>query len=46
MDKLVYAELNDTAPAHITEDGYVRHRILEMQVRFSATGIRPLLNVA
>lgn len=33
MDKLVYAELNDEATAHMTEDGYVRHRILEMTQR-------------
>jgi hypothetical protein len=33
MDKLVYGELNDDATAHMTEDGYVRHRILEMTRR-------------
>jgi hypothetical protein len=46
MDKLVYAELNDDATAHITEDGYVRHRMLEIRVRFSATVIRPAQQVA
>lgn len=40
MDKLVYGELNDDATAHMTEDGYVRHRILEIRVRFPATVIR------
>jgi hypothetical protein len=29
MDRLVCSELNDTAAAHMTEDGYVKHRLLE-----------------
>jgi hypothetical protein len=33
MDKLVYAELNDDATAHMTENGCVRHRILEITQR-------------
>jgi hypothetical protein len=36
MDKLVYAELSDEATAHMTEDGYVRHRILEVTRRQAA----------
>lgn len=30
MDRLVLSKLDDTAAAHITEDGYVRHRIAEL----------------
>jgi hypothetical protein len=33
MDKLVYAELNDDATAHMTENGCVGHRILEIERR-------------
>lgn len=36
MDKLVYAELDGDATAHMTEDGYVRHRILEIVRRRAA----------
>jgi hypothetical protein len=34
MDRLVGKELDDTAAAHLTEDGYVKHRMLEMTARF------------
>lgn len=37
MDRLVVKELDDTASAHLTEDGYVKHRLVEMKTRF---GIR------
>ena len=30
MDRLVLSMLDDTAAAHITEDGYVKHRIAEL----------------
>jgi hypothetical protein len=30
MDRLVLSMLDDTAGAHITEDGYVKHRIAEL----------------
>jgi hypothetical protein len=30
LDRLVVSNLNDTAAAHLTEDGYVRHRIAEL----------------
>jgi len=30
LDRLVVSNLNDTAAAHLTEDGYVRHRITEL----------------
>ena len=34
MDRVVTAKLEDSASAHITEDGYVKHRMLEMKTRF------------
>ncbi len=30
MDRLVLSKLDDTASAHLTEDGYVKHRIAEL----------------
>ena len=36
IDRLVTAKLEDTAAAHITEDGYVKHRLLELKTRFGA----------
>jgi hypothetical protein len=30
LDRLVLSMLDDTAAAHITEDGYVQHRIAEL----------------
>ena len=30
MDRLVLSKLDDSAAAHITEDGYVKHRIAEL----------------
>jgi hypothetical protein len=30
MDRLVLSNLDDTASAHITEDGYIKHRIAEL----------------
>ena len=46
MDKLVRSKQDDTATAHMTENGYVRHRMLEIEVRLGVTefGLRP--NVA
>ncbi len=31
LDRLVVSNLSDTAAAHLTEDGYVRHRIAELE---------------
>jgi hypothetical protein len=42
MDRLVSCEWHDTASVHMTEDGYVKHRMPEIRVRLSATGFRPL----
>jgi len=33
MDRLVLSQLDDTAAAHLTEDGYVKHRIAELLKR-------------
>jgi hypothetical protein len=50
LDKMVCSALNDTASAHITENGYVRHRMLEIQIRIAATKsglvFGPITNVA
>jgi hypothetical protein len=46
LDRLVLPELDDTAGAHISEDGYVLHRIAEMRARFGVVGAKPSLNVA
>jgi hypothetical protein len=37
LDRLVVSNLNDTAAAHLTEDGYVRHRIAELLKKKSAS---------
>ena len=42
MDRLVCSELNDTAAAHTTENGYIRHRLLELEVRLGLTEFAPL----
>ena len=34
-DKLVHSKLDDTASAHLTEDGYVKHRMLEIVKRIA-----------
>ena len=31
MDQMVAANRKNTASAHLTEDGYVRHRIVELE---------------
>ena len=36
MDRLVVAKLDDSASAHLTEDGYVKHRIAEMMKKHSS----------
>ena len=50
LDRLVCSELNHTASAHITENGHVRHRMLEIEVRLGVTQSRllfgPITNVA
>jgi hypothetical protein len=46
MDRLVSSELNDSAAAHMTEDGYVKHRMLEVEARMGVTEFAPLPSVA
>ena len=46
LDRMVYSELDDSAPAHLTENGHVRHRMLEIKRRLSQTESEPLPNVA
>jgi hypothetical protein len=42
VDRLVQHNLDDSASAHLTEDGYVKHRMLQISKRlmakFPATG--------
>jgi hypothetical protein len=38
MDRLVCAELYDTATAHITENGEIKHRLLEIRMREGPVG--------
>jgi hypothetical protein len=39
MDQLVLTQLDDTAAAHLTEDGYVKHRIAELLRKQARGGI-------
>jgi hypothetical protein len=34
-DRMVVSQLDDTAAAHLTEDGYVKHRIAELMKKRS-----------
>jgi hypothetical protein len=38
MDRLVHSEVQDTATAHLTENGYIRHRLLEIRMRLGPVG--------
>ena len=38
MDRLVCPELKDTAAAHMTENGHVKHRLLEIKMRAGPVG--------
>ena len=38
MDRLVCAELYDTATAHMTENGEIKHRLLEIRMREGPVG--------
>lgn len=39
LDRLVQPRLDDKASAHLTEDGYVKHRLTELSLRM----LRPVL---
>jgi hypothetical protein len=45
IDKLVCSK-QDTAAAHMSENGYVRHRMLEIEVRLGVTEFRQQPSVA
>ena len=38
MDRLTCTELNDTAKAHMTENGEIKHRLLEIKMREGPVG--------
>ena len=38
MERLVCAELHDTAAAHMTENGEIKHRLLEIRMREGPVG--------
>jgi len=40
MDRMA-SKQDDTAAAHMTENGYVRHRMLEIEVRLGVTEFGP-----
>jgi hypothetical protein len=42
IDRMVVPKLDDTASAHLTEDGYVKHRIAELMRRRGGTIVEPL----
>ena len=46
LDRLVCSKQNDTAAAHMTENGYIRHRLLEVRARLGVAECGPLPNVA
>jgi len=46
MDRLVCSELEDTASAHMTENGHVRHRMLELVLRMAARRVRSVTSAA
>jgi len=35
MDRLVCSKDEDAAAGHVTENGYVRHRLLEIEIRLA-----------
>jgi len=46
VDKLVHNQLYATASGHLSEDGYVRHRMLEIAARLKPTDSSPKINAA
>ena len=46
LDRTVIAEVGDTASAHVTEDGYLRHRMVELRTRFGIPDAHPRLTAA
>jgi hypothetical protein len=46
MDRLVSSKKDDVAAAHMSENGYIKHRMLEIEVRLGVTEFGQLPNVA
>jgi hypothetical protein len=46
VDKLVHNKLYATASGHLSEDGYVRHRMLEIAGRLGPRGSAPKIHAA
>jgi len=42
IDRMVVPKLDDSASAHLTEDGYVKHRIAELMKRRAVVVPAPL----
>jgi len=42
IDRMVVHKTEDTASSHLTEDGYVRHRIAELMKKRAVTFAAPL----
>lgn len=40
MDRLVAPQLDNTAAAHLTEDGYIKHRIAELTQKIGVPALR------
>jgi len=46
MDRLVRSNRDDAAAAHLTENGYIRHRMLEIELRLGVSEFGLIPNVA
>jgi hypothetical protein len=46
MDRLVGPKSDDTANAHLTEDGYVKHRLMELRRLRTRMSVAPLAKSA
>jgi len=40
MDRLVAPQLDNTAAAHLTEDGYIKHRIAELTQKLGVPALQ------
>jgi len=40
IDRLIYAKMDDIAAGHMTEEGYIRHRIAELKGKQAANSER------
>jgi hypothetical protein len=43
IDRMVASRFDDTASAHFTEDGYVKHRLAELIKKRATLSLRPVL---